>query len=159
MRKIIHVDMDAFFASIEQRERPHLRGKPVLVGGSPRRRGVICTCSYEARVFGIHSGMSSALALRKCPFATLIEPNGNLYHEVSNIIHGIFYKYTNLVESVSVDEAYLDVTENHLNVSSATQIAFEIKMPTKKAFSEFFSLSMFVNKIAKKPFTFCQTML
>lgn len=150
MRKIIHVDMDAFFASIEQRERPHLRGKPVLVGGSPRRRGVICTCSYEARVFGIHSGMSSALALRKCPFATLIEPNGNLYHEVSNIIHGIFYKYTNLVESVSVDEAYLDVTKNHLNISSATQIALEIKKEIWKATNLTASAGVSYNKFLAK---------
>ena len=123
MRKIIHIDMDAFFAAIEQRDRPELRGKPVIVGGSVKRRGVVSTCSYEARRFGVHSAMPSATALRLCPQAIFIEPDFRKYKAVSAIVRDIFLSVTPLVEPVSIDEAYLDVTRNHRNEPSATRTA------------------------------------
>ena len=110
MRKIIHIDMDAFFASIEQRDRPEYRGKPVLVGGAPQRRGVVSTCSYEARAYGIHSAMPTRTALRLCPQAELIEPDFRRYTAVSHQIREEFLKLTPLVEPMSIDEAYLDVS-------------------------------------------------
>ena len=109
---ILHVDMDAFYASAEQRDRPELRGRPVLVGGNPDSRGVVAACSYEARRFGIHSAMSSARAARLCPKAIFVPPRLDVYRQISLQIREIFYKYTDLVEPLSLDEAYLDVTEN-----------------------------------------------
>ena len=107
MRKIIHIDMDAFFASVEQRDRPELRGCPVLVGGSPQRRGVVSTCSYEARQYGIHSAMPTRTALRLCPQAVLIEPDFRRYSAASKLIREEFFALTSLVEPVSIDEAYI----------------------------------------------------
>ena len=127
MRKIIHIDMDAFFASVEQRDRPELRGCPVIVGGSPERRGVVSTCSYEARRFGVHSAMSSSTAKRLCPKGIFIEPDHRRYTAESRKIMEIFYQITPLIEQVSIDEAYLDVTENSLGWSSATRIARYIR--------------------------------
>ena len=127
MRKIIHIDVDAFFASIEQRDRPEFRGKPVLVGGAPQRRGVVSTCSYEARKYGIHSAMPTRTALRLCPHAVLIEPDFRRYSAVSRQIKEEFFKLTPLVEAVSIDEAYLDVSalcdtlEEASNIASALQ--------------------------------------
>ncbi|WP_294501642.1 DNA polymerase IV [uncultured Victivallis sp.] len=127
MRKIIHIDMDAFFASIEQRDRPELRGRPVVVGGSPERRGVVSTCSYEARVFGLHSAMPMKTALRLCPQAVLLDVDMKKYRRESAKIREIFHRYTDLVEPVSIDEAYLDVTENRFRESSATKLARAIQ--------------------------------
>ena len=110
MRKIIHVDMDAFFASVEQLHRPELRGKPLIVGGHPKRRGVVSTCSYEARKYGIHSGMPTRTALRLCPQVELISPDFRRYSRISRQIMRILGEYTPRVEAVSIDEAYLDVT-------------------------------------------------
>ncbi|MBR2625756.1 MAG: DNA polymerase IV [Lentisphaeria bacterium] len=110
MRKIIHVDMDAFFASVEQLDRPELRGKPVIVGGAPQRRGVVSTCSYEARKYGVHSAMPSSTALRLCPHAVFIEPDHRRYQRVSAVIRQEFFRLTPLVEPMSIDEAYLDVS-------------------------------------------------
>ncbi|MCP4690574.1 MAG: DNA polymerase IV, partial [Desulfobacterales bacterium] len=126
IRKIIHVDMDAFYASVEQRDRPELKGKPVVVGGDPRSRGVVCACSYEARRFGIHSAMASARALKLCPRAVFLRPRFDAYKAVSLIIRGIFHEYTDLVEPLSLDEAFLDVTKNKKEMASATLIAREI---------------------------------
>jgi DNA polymerase-4 len=126
-RKIIHIDMDAFYASVEQRDNPDLRGKPVIVGGTPKQRGVVAACSYEARKFAIHSAMATATALRLCPQAVLVVPDFKKYTKASSEIHEIFRQYTDLVEPLSLDEAYLDVTDNKLEISSATQIAREIK--------------------------------
>ena len=109
-REIIHLDMDAFFASVEQLRRPELRGKPVIVGGHPERRGVVSTCSYEARRFGVHSGMATRTALRLCPEAELIAPDFRRYSRISRRIMRILGEYTAQVEPVSIDEAYLDVT-------------------------------------------------
>lgn len=125
-RKIIHVDMDAFYAAVEQRDNPELRGKPVCVGGVPHGRGVVQTCSYEAREYGIHSAMSSTRAFRLCPHAVFVPPRFDVYKNVSDQIREIFHEYTDLVEPVSWDEAYLDVTENKKGVESAEQIAKEI---------------------------------
>lgn len=125
-RKIIHIDMDAFFASIEQRDFPHLRGKPVAVGGS-RERGVVAAASYEARKFGVKSAMPSALAYQKCPSIIFTKPRFHVYKEVSQQIRKIFYEYTDLVEPLSLDEAYLDVTENKKDISSAIKIGEEIR--------------------------------
>jgi DNA polymerase-4 len=127
IRKIIHIDMDAFYASVEQRDRPEFKGKPVIVGGDPNSRGVVAACSYEARKFGIHSAMPSVTAYRLCPDAVFIRPRFDVYREVSAQIREIFYEYTGLVEPLSLDEAFLDVTENYKGMPSATLIAREIK--------------------------------
>ena len=126
VRKIIHVDMDAFFASIEQRDRPELRGKPVIVGGSAERRGVVSTCSYEARAFGVHSAMPTARALRLCPQGIFLDVDMRKYQAVSAEIRAIFHEYTDLVEPMSIDEAFLDVTENRRGFTSATRLAREL---------------------------------
>jgi DNA polymerase-4 len=127
VNKIIHVDMDAFYASVEQRDNPELRGKPVIVGGRPEERGVVATCSYEARKYGVHSAMAASRALQLCPQAVLVHPRFDAYMAVSEQIHEIFHQFTDLVEGLSLDEAYLDVTENKLSEPSATKIALEIK--------------------------------
>jgi len=127
IRKIIHVDMDAFYASVEQRDRPALKGKPVIVGGDPNHRGVVAACSYEARKFGIHSAMASATAVKLCPAAVFIRPRFDVYRGVSSQIREIFHEYTDLVEPLSLDEAFLDVTDNFKAMASATLIAREIK--------------------------------
>ena len=126
LRKIIHVDMDAFFAAVEQRDRPELRGQPVIVGGDPNGRGVIATCSYEARQFGIHSAMSAARARSLCPHAIFVRPRMEAYREASPQIMGILRRYTPLVEPLSLDEAYLDVTAATADGTLAVDIAREI---------------------------------
>src|SRR5450759_1916533 len=127
LKKIVHIDMDAFYASVEQRDNPGLRGKPVIVGGTPQERGVVAACSYEARKFGVRSAMSTAKALVLCPAAIPVRPNFKKYEEASSIINKIFHEYTNLVEPLSLDEAYLDVTDNFMEIKSATAVAKEIK--------------------------------
>lgn len=126
MRKIIHIDMDAFYASVEQRDNPELKGRPVAVGGGPRR-GVIAAASYEARPYGVHSAMPTALALRKCPELVLVQPRFDVYRAISRQIRGIFARYTDLVEPLSLDEAYLDVTESKEGPPSATVLARQIR--------------------------------
>lgn len=126
-RKIIHIDMDCFYAAVEMRENPSLKGKPVAVGGSPFERGVLATCNYEARKFGLHSAMASAQAVKLCPNLILIPPNFPLYKSVSAQIHQIFHRYTDIVEPLSLDEAYLDVTDCQCCSGSATWIAAEIR--------------------------------
>lgn len=155
--KIIHIDMDAFYASIEQRDNPELRGKPVAVG-YPERRSVVAAASYEARKYGIHSAMPSIIAMKKCPQLIFAAPRFNVYREVSLQIMNIFYEYTDLVEPMSLDEAYLDVTINKKNIQSATKIAqlikAEIKKQTQLTASAGVSFNKFLAKIAsdyKKP--------
>lgn len=126
-RKIIHIDMDCFYASIEIRDNPKLQGKPVAVGGSAQKRGVLSTCNYEARKFGLHSAMSTAQALKKCPHLILLPVNMSLYKQVSQQIHQIFQRYTSIIEPLSLDEAYLDVTDCQKCAGSATWIAQEIR--------------------------------
>ena len=125
VRKIIHVDMDAFYASVEQRDDPELRGKPVAVGGM--HRGVVAAASYEARKFGVRSAMPSVTALRKCPDLVFVKPRFDAYREVSHQIRAIFLDYTPLVEPLSLDEAYLDVTDDLKGIGIATRIAEEIR--------------------------------
>src|SRR6266513_1728173 len=125
-RKIIHIDMDACYASVEQRDNPELRGKPVAVGGS-RERGVVAAASYEARAFGVHSAMPSITAKRKCPDLIFVKPRFDAYKAISLQIREIFAVYSPIIEPLSLDEAYLDVTENLEGISSVTQIAKEIR--------------------------------
>ena len=125
-RKIIHIDMDAFYASVEQRDDPGLRGKPVAVGGS-RERGVVAAASYEARRFGVRSAMPSVTAKRRCPELIFVKPRFDVYRAVSHQIRAIFAEYTPLIEPLSLDEAYLDVTENLMGMASATAVAEEIR--------------------------------
>ncbi len=127
IRKIIHIDMDAFFASVEQLDRPELRRLPVIVGGPPQSRGVVAACSYEARAFGIHSAMPCARAYQLCPQAVFLKPRMARYQEISCQIMALFHKYTALVEPLSVDEAFLDVTDNLMGEPSATRIAQTIR--------------------------------
>ncbi|WAK01939.1 DNA polymerase IV [Methylobacter sp. YRD-M1] len=131
IRKIIHIDMDAFFAAIEQRDFPAYRNKPLIVGGAPDSRGVVATCSYEARQYGIHSAMPSSQAYRLCPQAIFVKPRFEAYREASQIIRKIFAGYTELVEPLSLDEAYLDVSDVQLHQGSATLIAKAIKAAIK----------------------------
>ncbi len=152
MKKIIHIDMDAFFASVEQRDNPALRNRPVVVGGDPNSRGVVAAASYEARQFGIHSAMPCSQAYRKCPQAAFVKPRFEAYREVSQQIHAIFVQYSDLIEPLSLDEAYLDVTENKLNNPSATRIAQairrKIKQTTGLTASAGVSYNKFIAKIA-----------
>ncbi len=151
MRKIIHVDMDAFYASVEQRDNPELRGKPIAVGGGGPR-GVVAAASYEARKFGVRSAMSGMLARKKCPDLIFVKSNFDKYREVSAQIRKIFHEYTDMVEPLSLDEAYLDVTVNKKGNPSATVIAAEIR---KRIFEETgltasagISINKFVAKVA-----------
>jgi DNA polymerase-4 len=157
-RKIIHVDMDAFFAAVEQRDFPQYRNKPVIVGGNPDSRGVVATCSYEARRYGIHSAMPSAHAYRLCPQAIFVKPRFDAYQQASTAIREIFAEYTDLFEPLSLDEAYLDVSNTQLLQGSATLIAkavkTAIKQETKLIASAGVSYNKFLAKIAsdiKKP--------
>ncbi len=126
LRKIIHVDMDAFFAAVEQRDKPELRGLPVVVGGDPKGRGVVATCSYEARRFGIHSAMSAARARSLCPQAIFVRPRMEAYREASRQVMAILRSYTPLVEPLSLDEAFLDVTAATAGGTLAVEIAREV---------------------------------
>jgi len=126
LRKIIHIDMDCFFAAIEMRENPQLQGKPIAVGGHPESRSVVATCSYEARKFGIHSAMPMSIAVRKCPNLICLPVHMDLYKRVSKSIQKIFHEYTDLVEPLSLDEAFLDVSNARHCKGSATLIAQEI---------------------------------
>lgn len=150
-RKIIHVDMDAFFASIEQRDHPEYRAKPLAVGYSGNR-GVVAAASYEARRFGVHSAMSSRLALRRCPGLIFLPPRFEHYRAVSRQIRAIFEEYTDLIEPLSLDEAFLDVSKNHKNMASATRIAQEIKASIRSqtglTASAGVSFNKFLSKIA-----------
>ncbi len=151
LRKIIHVDMDAFFASVEQRDNPDLRGKPVAVGGSSGR-GVVAAASYEARRFGVRSAMPSITARRLCPDLIFVKSRFDAYREVSQQIRAIFARHTDLVEPLSLDEAYLDVTEDRLGLGSATRIAEtirqDIRAQTRLTASAGVSYNKFLAKLA-----------
>lgn len=151
-RKIIHVDMDAFFASVEQRDNPDYQGKPLIVGGQPDSRGVVAACSYEARKFGIHSAMPSSRAYRLCPQAIFVRPRFDAYREVSQHIRDIFWRYASDVEPLSLDEAYLDVSYTAECNGSATLIAQAIKRDilkeTRLTASAGVSYNKFLAKIA-----------
>jgi DNA polymerase IV len=148
-RKIIHIDMDAFFASVEQRDNPELRGKPVAVGGS-RERGVVAAASYEAREFGVHSAMPSATAMRKCPNLIFVTPRFDVYKVVSLQIRAIFAEYTPIIEPLSLDEAYLDVTENLKGIASATEIAEHIRAKIRRETNLTASAGVSYNKFLAK---------
>lgn len=151
VRKVIHVDMDAFYASVEQRDFPELAGKPIAVGGDSHR-GVVAAASYEARRYGVHSAMASVVAHSKCRDLIFVPPRFEVYKEVSMQIRGIFQEYTDLVEPLSLDEAFLDVTSNKAGYNSATHIAKEIKaritLETKLTASAGISINKFLAKIA-----------
>ena len=150
-RKIIHVDMDAFYASVEQRDNPELQNKALAVGGGSER-GVVAAASYEARKFGIRSAMSGEVARRLCPHLIFVKPRFSRYKEVSKVVHSIFYQYTDLVEALSLDEAYLDVTTNKKGIPSATLIADEIRTKiyhlTGLTASAGISINKFLAKVA-----------
>lgn len=148
-RKIIHVDMDAFYASVEQRDNPALRGKPLAVGGAAAR-GVVAAASYEARDFGVHSAMPSVTALRKCPQLIFVKPRFEVYRAVSQQIRAIFAEYTPLIEPLSLDEAYLDVTENLKDMPIATAIAEDIRAKIKSVTGLNASAGISYNKFLAK---------
>lgn len=149
VRKIIHVDMDAFYASVEQRDHPELRGKALAVGGAAAR-GVVAAASYEARAFGVHSAMPSVTAKRKCPELIFVPPRFDVYKSVSGQIREIFAEYTPLVEPLSLDEAYLDVTENFKGMQIATEIASEIRARIKQVTGLNASAGISYNKFLAK---------
>ncbi|MGB1308761.1 MAG: DNA polymerase IV, partial [Oceanihabitans sp.] len=149
IRKIIHVDMDAFYASVEQMDNPELQGKPIAVGGGGTR-GVVSAASYEARKFGVRSAISGAQARRNCPELIFVKPRFNRYIEISKQVKKIFYDYTNKVEPLSLDEAYLDVTENKKGNPSATLIAKEIRERIYKEVGLTASAGISINKFIAK---------
>lgn len=150
-RKIIHIDMDAFYASVEQRDNPEYKGKPIVVGGSPEGRGgVVAAASYEARKFGIRSAMTSKKALQLCPDVIFIRPRFGAYKEVSNRIHEIFRRYTDLIEPLSLDEAFLDVTVDKQNIGSAIEIAKLIRQSIKEELHLTASAGISINKFVAK---------
>lgn len=148
-RKIIHVDMDAFYASVEQRDNPDLKGKPVAVGGS-KERGVVAAASYEARKFGVRSAMSSIMAYRNCPDIIFVPPRFDVYKEVSLQIRSVFKEYTDLIEPLSLDEAYLDVTINKKNMPYAMDVAAEIRQKIKEKTGLTASAGISYNKFLAK---------
>lgn len=148
-RKIIHIDMDAFFASVEQNDNPELRNKPIAVGGSGKR-GVVAAASYEARKFGVRSAMPSSIAKRRCPNLIIVKGRHDRYKEISNQIMNVFYEFTDLVEPLSIDEAFLDVTHNKKNLPSASIIAKEIKDRIKEVTGLTASAGISVNKFLAK---------
>src|SRR5258707_4126390 len=148
-RKIIHVDMDAFYASVEQRDNPDLRAKPVAVGGS-RERGVVAAASYEARKFGVRSAMPSITAKRQCPELIFVNPRFDAYKAVSLQIREIFAEHTHLIEPLSLDEAYLDVTENRKGIATATEIAMAIRAKIRAETSLTASAGISYNKFLAK---------
>jgi DNA polymerase IV len=150
-RKIIHVDMDAYYAAIEQRDFPEYRGKPIVVGGPPNMRGgVVATSSYEARAFGIRSAMPSKKAKELCPQVIFVYPRFQVYKEVSEHIRAIFHRYTDAVEPLSLDEAFLDVTEDKLGIGSAIEIAKQIKQAIKDELNLTASAGVSINKFIAK---------
>ena len=149
-RKIIHVDADCFFAAIEMRDDPSLRGRPMAVGGDPGKRGVISTCNYEARAFGVRSALASAYAKRLCPDLIIVPHNMDRYRHASQVMRGIFFEYTDLVEPLSLDEAFLDVTDCHRCHGSATLIASEIRQRIFDALSITVSAGVAPNKFIAK---------
>lgn len=150
VRRIIHVDMDAFFASVEQRDFSEYQGKPLIVGGQPDSRGVVAACSYEARQFGIRSAMSCAKAYRLCPQAIFVSPRFEVYREASNHIRQVFATYTPLIEPLSLDEAYLDVTNVYQQYGSATELALIIRKQIKAELNLNASAGISYNKFLAK---------
>jgi len=150
MRKIIHIDMDAFYASVEQRDNPDYRGKPIAVGGSPTGRGVVATASYEARKFGVRSAMSSRKAIQLCPNIIFVYPRFEAYKTVSRGIREIFQRYTDIIEPLSLDEAFLDVTEDKMQIGSALEIAKQIKRAIKEELNLTASAGVSTNKFVAK---------
>ncbi|WP_273820242.1 DNA polymerase IV [Pseudomonas asplenii] len=149
-RKIIHVDCDCFYAAIEMRDDPSLAGRPMAVGGSAERRGVIATCNYEARAFGVRSAMSSRHALGLCPDLLIVKPRMEVYREVSKEIQGIFRDYTDLIEPLSLDEAYLDVSDSPHFAGSATRIAQDIRRRVSRQLHITVSAGVAPNKFLAK---------
>ncbi|MGF1522966.1 MAG: DNA polymerase IV [Leptolyngbyaceae cyanobacterium] len=151
-RKIIHVDMDAFYASVEQRDHAEYRGKPIVVGGRPEQRGAVAAASYEARQFGIRSAMPARVAQQRCPHVIFVKPRFDVYRAVSQQVRAIFNRYTELVEPLALDEAYLDVTKNLVGESSAIAIAKSIRhdiyQETQLTASAGVSINKFLAKIA-----------
>ena len=148
-RKIIHIDMDAFYASVEQRDNPELRGIPLAVGHA-KERGVVAAASYEARKFGVRSAMSSQRAKRLCPQLTFVSGRMDVYKAVSRQIHEIFHEYTDIVEPLSLDEAFLDVTENKQNIPLAVDIAKAIKQKIREELHLIASAGVSYNKFLAK---------
>jgi DNA polymerase IV len=150
LRKIIHCDCDCFYAAVEMRDNPELRGHPLAVGGLPSSRGVVATCNYEARRFGIHSAMSSARAVKMCPDLVFVKPNMSKYQAVSRKIHEIFEQYTSIIEPLSLDEAYLDVSDSDFCNGSATLIAEEIRNKVRSELNITISAGVAANKFLAK---------
>ena len=148
--KILHIDMDAFYASVEQRDNPSVRGKPLVVGGQPNRRGVVAAASYEARAFGVRSAMSMAKAVKLCPSLVIVPPDFPRYKAASTTIFGIYREVTPLVEPLSLDEAYLDVTENNWNEPLATTVAKRLKERIREATGLTASAGVAPNKFLAK---------
>lgn len=149
-RKIIHIDMDAFFASVEQRDNPEYRGKPIVVGGSPSGRGVVAAASYDARKFGVRSAMASHKALQLCPHLIFVRPRFDMYRQVSHSIREIFSRYTDIIEPLSIDEAYLDVSDDKLGIGSAMTIAEEIRAAIRNELELTASAGVSINKFVAK---------
>src|SRR5690349_16685531 len=150
LRRILHVDMDAFYASVEQRDNPGLRGRPVVVGGDPDKRGVVAAASYEARTFGVRSAIPMSRAVRLCPSLVIVHPDFNKYRAVSQQVFGIFRSITPLVEPLSLDEAYLDVTENAWNETLGMNVARRLKDQIRSATGLTASAGVAPNKFLAK---------
>ncbi len=149
-RHIIHADLDAFYAAVEQLDNPELRGKPVLVGGSPENRGVVATASYEARVFGVHSAMPMKSAVRRCPQGIIVRPRFKRYKEISNTVMEIFRSVTDLVEPLSMDEAYLDITQAVAAGKRPLEVALDLKQRVKEETGLTVSVGVSTNKTVAK---------
>lgn len=147
---IIHVDMDAFYASVEIRDDPSLKGKPLIIGSLPHERGVVATASYEARKYGVHSGMNIKEAYRLCPKGIFKHPDFNKYREISHQLHDIWYSYASAAEAISLDEAYLDVTEQAVDLEGARRIAMTIKQRTRDEVGLTCSVGLGYSKTAAK---------